>query len=437
MTPALIGLGSFVAILLLMALNLPIYATFMLVGFVGLSFLSGTGGALGLFASMPYSWATHYTLATIPFFLLMGHLVNQSGISTELFDSAQKWLGKLHGGLGIATTAACTVFAGCTGSSVAAAATMGAVTIPEMVKNGYKKSLAAGVVAAGGTLGILIPPSTHFIIYGTITETSIGRLFISGILPGLMLSAMFMLYIYVRVRISPELAPLVEVNYTWDEKFRSLTTVLAPIVLFIVVIGGLYAGFFVASEAGAIGAAGALIIALVRRRLKRTGLVYSLLETGRSTAMIFAIIIGAMIFNNLMALSGLPDIISKWVAGLPLSRYGILIAIIIIYIPLGMFMDTLAMTVLTLPIFFPVVTKVLGFDPVWFGTIHVLIASMALITPPVGLNVYVLSGVVKDITMREIFSGVWPFVWLILAASLILIIFPQIALVLPNMMMGK
>jgi C4-dicarboxylate transporter DctM subunit len=425
-----VGIIAVVGFLLLAMLGLPLGFSFAIVGFIGLVLKQGLMPALSLLGEAPYSWTSSYVLCAIPLFVLMGQFAFHSGISGDLYASANKWLNRLPGGLAIATMLACTGFAACTGSSVASAATMGTIAFPEMERFGYDRRLSTGTIAAGGTLGILVPPSTIFIIYGVMTETSIAALFIAGILPGLMLSAMFCVLIFVMCKRSPQLGPPGEA-FGWKERFASLTGVWGMLILFLLVMGGLYFGVFAPSEAGIIGAFGAFIMLLVRR-VPKAVILTALIDSARITCYMLFILIGAMIFNTFFAVSGVPAAISEWVIGLSLPPMGILILIIILYIPLGMFIDSLGMILLTIPILFPVI-KGLGFDPVWFGVVIVLMTELALLSPPVALNVYVVQGVTKA-PFGVVARGIVPFAVVLLFGIAILIAFPKISLFLPGMM---
>jgi tripartite ATP-independent transporter DctM subunit len=362
----------------------------------------------------------------------MGQFAFHSGISGDLYAAGHRWVGKQPGGLALATQLACTGFAACSGSSLASAATMGVVSLPEMKKYNYSPRLATACVAAGGTLGILIPPSIIFIVYGLITETSIGKLFMAGILPGLLLSILFLVLIYVMCRRNPKLGPCGP-SFSWKEKFSSLWGVWGMLVLFFLVIGGIYFGIFTPTEAGAIGAFGAFLITIIRRKLTWDVLITTLRSTVQTTAMIFMIIIGAQVFNSFLALSGVPAMIAEWLANLPLPRHAVLIAILLLYVPLGMVMDALPMILLTLPTFFPVVVG-LGFDPILFGVLVVLMCELANISPPMGMNLYIVKGVAKEVPIEQIILGIVPFAIVMIAFIAVLIIFPQISLFLPGVM---
>ncbi len=411
---------------------MPIAFAFGLVGFLGTLFLMGPEAGLSLLGTAPWQWASNGGFIVIPLFILMGTFSFHSGISQALYVAAYRWLGRLPGGLAIATTLACTGFAACTGTSLASGATMGTIAFPEMTRFKYDRRLATGCIAAGGTLGILIPPSLFFIIYGFITQQPIGSLFIAGILPGLLLSGMFLLLILVMCIRNPELGPRGEI-FTWKEKVKSLTGIWGVIALFALVIGGLYLGIFAPSEAGAIGALGSFIIALFRRT-KTSKLFQALKDSIRMTCMVLTITIGAMMFNIFVTISGAPALFAEWITGLPVSPHMILIFILAMYLPLGMVMDVMAMILLTVPIIFPIITG-LGFDPIWFGVLIVVMCELANITPPVGMTVYVVHGVTR-VPLEQVFWGNLPFVIVMIIGLAILVAFPDISLVLVRAMTG-
>jgi tripartite ATP-independent transporter DctM subunit len=427
----IIGVIGFVAFLTLAMLGMPLAFAFATVGFFGIIMVQGLNSGLTLLGQAPHSWTASYVLATIPLFVLMGQFAFHSGISRDLFIAAYKWIGRLPGGLALATQLACTGFAACTGSSVASAATMGTIAFPEMERFNYHPRLSTGVIAAGGTLGILIPPSTIFIIYGVITETSIGDLFIAGIFPGLMLSLLFLGLIYFISRRNPKMGPAGE-SFPWKERLVALTGVWGMIVLFVLVIGGLYVGIFAPSEAGAIGAFGAFLIVLVRGRLTRASAFSALIDTARITCFALFVLVGAMIFSTFITVTELPRVLVEAVTGLPVSPFMILVAVCAFYVPLGMFMDALPMILLTMPIVFPIILN-LGFDPVWFGVLVCVLSELSLITPPVGINIYVVQGVTK-VPLHEVARGILPFAIVFLIGIAILVAFPQISLFLPGTM---
>jgi C4-dicarboxylate transporter DctM subunit len=431
MSPILTGTIGIACFFVVSMLGLPIGFSFIAVGFVGTVIFKGLGASLYLFGNAPYSLAASYSFSVFPLFVLMGQFAFHSGTGRDLYLAAYRWLGKLPGGLALATMLACTGFAGCTGSTVASAATMGALAFPEMEKFRYSRRLSTAVIATGGTLGTLIPPSSGFIIYGIITQTSIGALFIAGILPGLFLSASYLVLIYVMCLRNPELGPRGE-DFTLKEKISSLKGVWGMLTLFALIIGGLYLGIFSPNEAGACGALGAFLIALLRGRINRETLYHALMDSARTTCFVMFIIVGAMIFNFFLSSCGFGIAFSEWVKALPLSRWTVLILLLIIYIPLGAFMDSLSIILLTLPFMFPIISA-LGFDPIWFGVLIVVELEMGVLTPPIGLNAFVIHGITK-VPLKEIFIGLTPFMITMLLGMAVLVAFPQISTFLPSLM---
>lgn len=432
MDPAIISLICFSIFLVLVFLNMPIGFSFAIAGFIGFVSTKGFAQAFSLIGYIPYSWASNYMLVVIPLFVLMGQFAYFSGISGELYTVAQRWVGRLPGGIALATQLACTGFAACTGSSLASAATMAIVAIPEMKKHGYDPRLSTASVAVGGTLGILIPPSIIFIIYGLMTETSIGKLFVAGILPGMLLALSFMLLIFVMCVINPKLGPRGP-SYTWKERVVALKGVWGMMSLFILIIGGIYKGICTPTEAAAIGSFGAFLIVCLRRKLTMKMMKETVTSTVQTTCMIMMIVIGAQIFNTFFSMTGTPTLVANWIGGLPLSRYVILGLILALYIPLGMVMDSLPMILLTLPTFFPVVVG-LGFDPILFGVLVTIMCELANISPPMGMNLFIVKGVATEVPIQTIIRGVFPFTMLILLYVVLLIIFPSISLYLPSLM---
>jgi C4-dicarboxylate transporter DctM subunit len=425
-----LGFLAIAAFILLAFMGLPLAFCFLSVGFVGLAFIRGIGPAMALLGETPYSAIASYILCAVPLFILMGQFVFHSGISRDLFRATHKWMSRLPGGIAQATMLACTAFAACTGSSVASAATMGAVAYPEMKRYNYSSQLATGTVAAGGALGILIPPSTIFIILGIITETSIGVLFIAGLLPGILLAGLFLLLIVGMCKINPTLGPIGQ-SYPMREKLAALTGVWGMLVLFIIVLGGLYFGVFAPSEAGTIGAFGALILA-VTKRTKMSVLVTAVKEAAGTTAYILFILIGAHVFNTFLALGGVSHALGNWILGLSMPPMLTFIVILLLYIPLGMFIDPLGAILLTVPVFFPVVSQ-LGFDQIQFLVLVCVMTELGLITPPVAINVYIVQGVTK-VPMQEVFRGIVPFAIMFLIGIALMVAFPQIILFLPTTM---
>ncbi|MEW6668740.1 MAG: TRAP transporter large permease [Thermodesulfobacteriota bacterium] len=432
MSPGIIAIIGIVLLVFLFLLRMPVAFAMGLLGFLGFAYMKSMGAALSILGKDFWVMFSNYNLTVVPMFVLMGTFAFYSGIGGRLYQAAHRFLGQLPGGLGIATCYACAAFGACCGSTTAGAAAMGKVILPEMKKYHYAPSLATACVASAGSLAILIPPSTIFIIYGIMTEQSIGKLFAAGILPGILLATLFALTVFIMCRLNPRLGPP-GVKASWKERVASLSGVIEMLVLFALVMGGLFAGLFTPTEAGAGGAAGALIIALVRRMITWRGFIDSLVETTRITTMVFVIVTGATLFGHFMAVTRVPFELSEWLAGMAVSRYVIMGFIIFGYLIAGCFMDSLAMITLTVPILYPVILK-LGFDPIWFGVIIVLVGEMGVITPPVGINVYIIKGVALDVPLETIFRGIFPFLVALLVCTVLLIAFPQIALFLPSFM---
>ena len=432
MTPVTAGITGLVSLIVLMFLRIPVGFVMAIVGFAGFGLLVTWDASLNLLARDFFSIFGSYNLTVIPLFVLMGQIAHHAGISGRLFNAAHKFFGHLPGGLAIATIGACAGFSAICGSTSATAATMASVALPEMKKYNYDPALATGVVAAGGSLGILIPPSTIFIVYGIMTEQSVGKLFMAGILPGILLSLLFVVTVLIWTRLQPGLCERAP-RSTLREKVASLSGVIETFLLFVLVMGGLFIGFFTPTEAASIGAFGTLIIALMGRNLSWRGFVQSLEETTRISCMILVIVAGATVFGHFLAVTSIPTEIGDWVSELQLHRYIVMGLILFIYLAMGCLMDSLAMIMLTIPIFFPVVTA-LGFDPIWFGVIIVVVTEMGVITPPVGINVYVVAGVARDIPLHIIFKGTMHLLVAQLVTALLLILFPQIALFLPGLM---
>jgi tripartite ATP-independent transporter DctM subunit len=432
MSPEIIGILGILLMFILLAFGMYIGMAMALVGFLGLCVIVGVDSGINILGITPLAEGSSYTLSVIPLFVLMGQFAFNSGISTDIYKTVYAWMGRFRGGLAMATVCACAGFAAVCGSSLATGATMGMVAIPEMDKYKYDQRLSTGCVAAGGTLGILIPPSIGFIIYGILTEESIGRLFMAGILPGILLAILFILAIYIQCKINPKMGPRGEAT-TWKVKIKSLSGTWGVLLLIFLVMGGLYFGVVTPTEAAGVGAFGSFLISLFKRKLNFQGLIQCLMDTGKTTAMIFLIIIGANIFSSFLGLAKIPMGLADFIAGLELPKTVILAAIILIYVVMGCVMDCYAIMILTVPIIFPVI-EALQFDPIWFGVLMVIVLEVGLITPPVGLNVFVLKGAAPDVPLTTIFRGIWPFLIAALLSIVILIIFPQIALYLPSRM---
>jgi len=424
------GIVGIALLLLLFLIRMPVAFAMGFVGFVGFAYLTDIGPAFGLLAQDIFEQFSSYPLTVIPMFILMGTFAFASGISRRLYETSYTWVGQLRGGLTMATVLACSGFAAICGSTAATAATMGKIALPEMKKYNYDNTLATGTVAAAGTLGILIPPSTILIVYGILVEESIGKLFIAGVLPGVLLSLAFVLTVAILCMRNPAIGPP-GAPTSWKAKFRAITGILPAIVLFLLAIGGLFLGWFSPTQAGAIGAGGALIIGLARREMSWERFIEAGKDGLRTACMVIFIITGAVIFGHFMAVSTIPFKLADWLAGLNIHRMAIMAVIVFIYFIGGFFMDSMALVVVTIPIFFPVVMK-LGFDPIWFGVIIVLTAEMGVITPPVGVNVFVIKGIAPDVPLETIFKGILPFLAALIIVTIMLIVFPQIATFLPS-----
>jgi C4-dicarboxylate transporter DctM subunit len=430
MSPVVTGLVGFIMLLVLMALGMRLGFAMLLMGFAGFAYLTKFGAAIAVLGRVPFEVISNYDYCVLPLFLLMANLCLKAGLGRSLFIMTHNWLGRLPGGLSVATIGACALFSAASASGIATAATIGMVAIPEMQRYKYDKRLAAGCVAAGGTLGIMIPPSGILIIYGILTEQSISDLFIAGIIPGIVLALMFILMIYMWVRKNPTLAPK-SGETSLKEKFMSITDSLEMIILILVVIVGLIIGWFTPTEAGAIGALGALVLPLIRRRLNWQGFKDAVIDSLHTTGVIFTILLGAIVFNSFLAVTTIPMEIAEWVSSLGLPPISVMAIILLVYLSLGTFLDEMSMILLTIPIFFPVVVE-LGFDPIWFGIVIVLVVEMGMISPPVGITMFVVKSIAPDITMATIFKGVLPFWVTTIIFAALLVVFPQIALFLPN-----
>lgn len=431
MSPTLIGLFGIAVLFILIFSRMPIGFIMMLVGFAGFGWIVTLDAALNLLAKDLFSVFSSYNLTVIPLFVLMGQVSFHAGISTRLFNTAYRFIGHMPGGLAVAAVGACAAFSAICGSTNATAATMASATLPEMKRFNYQPGLATGVVAAGGSLGILIPPSVIFIVYGILTEQSIGKLFIAGVLPGILLTIFFVITILIWAALRPDIGPRGG-RATFREKIVSLSGVIETLILFSIVMGGLFAGLFTPTEAGAIGAFGTIVLAIIRNTLTLRGFAGALFETTRITCMILVIVAGATVFSHFLAVSRIPFDIASWITGIQLPAAAIMFLIILIYVIGGCFIDALALIMLTVPVFYPVVLK-LGYDPIWFGVIIVLITQIGVVTPPVGANVYVVSGVARDVPLEVIFRGVLPFLVAMAAMTLLLVAFPSIALWLPSL----
>ena len=418
-------------IILLISLGLPIAFSMMTVGFIGLSFIIGIEPALSMVGQVFFDNGMSYTLSILPLFLLMGNFVVKAGLADELYYASNAWLRHKKGGLAMATVIACGGFSSVCGSSLATAATMAKIALPSMKKYGYSDSLSAGVIAAGGTLGILIPPSMILVIYGIITSQDIGKLFLAGIIPGLLGIIGYIISVKLTLwkenKISEQLTPL-----PTSEKLKSLKGVSGILALFILVMGGIYLGIFTATEAAGIGAFGAFIIVVLKGKLSLSSFKDTLIETVKITSMLFFLLFGAILFSNFINLAGMPNDLRNFLSNFNFNIYTLLLLIFLIYLILGMVLESLSMMLLTVPIFYPLVAE-MGGDLIWFGILVVVAVEISLITPPVGLNVHVLKTIVKNkMTLNTIFKGVIPFVFMDIIRLLILLIFPFLTLFLPN-----
>jgi C4-dicarboxylate transporter DctM subunit len=432
MDPTLLSILIFGLLFVLLAVGMPIGLAMGLAALAGTALLIDLNAALSLLGQTAYETGITYNLSVVPMFVLMGYIAGGAGLSEALYRAGNAWLGHRRGGLALATIGACGAFSAICGSSLATAATMCQIALPEMRRHGYDDRLATGSIAAGGTIGILIPPSVLMVVYGLLTETSISRLFLAGILPGILTVIVFMITVSITTRLDPKLGPRGP-RFPIHERFKAARDVWGTAALFLLVIGGLYLGVFSPTEAASVGAVGAAGLAALNRRLDFALLKSSLMDTVKTTAMIFTILIGAILLNNFLIIAAVPNLISEWIGTLPLGRTAILIVILLLYVLLGCLLDSLAMVLLTIPIFFPIVSD-LGYDPVWFGIIVVMVVELGLITPPIGMNVFVIKGMAGDVPLERIFAGVLPFVVAQCALIAILVIFPEIALWLPSTM---
>src|SRR5947209_7444001 len=423
---------GFVVLFVLMLARVPVGMAMGLVGVGGFSYLVNGDAALKIIGHTSMRTVTDYTFGVIPMFLLMGAFVSNSGMSRELFRAANAFLGHLKGGLGIATIAACAGFAAISGSSVATAATFSTVAYPEMRRFNYPQSFATGVIAAGGTLGAMLPPSTVLAVYGIITEQDIGKLFIAGILPGALAATMYITTVTIIGLARPQFLPSGP-RTPWPERLAALRDIWATLLLFCFVIGGLYGGLFTPTEAGGMGAGGAFVIGVLRGRLDRADIRRSLLQATRTAAAVFTVLIGALLFGYFLTVTQTPQKVTAFLTGLGIGSYGVLALIMLMYLVLGCLMDAMAMIILTIPIIFPVIVH-LGFDPIWFGVIIVMTVELGLIHPPVGMNIFVIKSVIDDAKISTIFYGVMPFIITDIIRLIILIAFPILATWLPSHM---
>ncbi len=438
--PGVAVILSLFLVIFLMGVGVPIYASLGLTGVLGCIAIKGPHIAFTQMKVFPYVNTANYLLAVVPLFIIMGHFAFKAGISSDLYTIGRKWFSRFPGGLGVATFVASAGFGACCGSSVASAATMGTIAIPEMRALGYDRKVACGLVAAAGTLAILIPPSVVLVFYASINDISAGAQLVAGFLPGVLSVLIYVFGLLVLAWFDPSLTPAPE-SYSWRERLACLKGMWGMATLFLLVIGGMYVGWFTPTEAASVGAFAAFVMMLFGKRVPKGKLWQqiriSFLDTLRTTCMVFMILIGAGLYAFFLTLAQVPQAISAWVGSLPLPAWVVVIMFLLVYIPLGMFMDTFSMLIITQPIMFPVVTKQLGFDPVWFGILCTKMAEIGLITPPVGLNVYVLSGVIRDVPMHEMFKGCAIFLLFEAISIAILFAFPSITTWLPGTMYGR
>jgi C4-dicarboxylate transporter, DctM subunit len=429
LTEALLG---FAAVFVLALLRIPLAFAMGLVGFVGLGLVRGWAPTMANAAQVVYDTGFAYTLSVVPLFILMGNFVARAGLAQELFRAAYAFIGHLRGGLAHATVLACAGFGAICGSSIATAATMSKVAYPPMKKLGYADYLSTGVIAAGGTLGIMIPPSTILVIYGIVTETNIGKLFAAGLLPGLLCAALLMMAVAWITWRDPAAGPAGSPT-PWPERWRAVRDIWGVALLVVLVLGGIYGGVFTATEGAGIGATGAFFFALARRTLTPKVLLEVLVESARTTAMLFTILIAAMLFSGFINFTTMPGDLKAWILGQGFSPLMVVAAMMVIYVILGTIMEELSMVLLTIPVFFPIVTG-LGFDPVWFGVLIVLVVQIGLISPPVGMNLFVINALLKGVALAQIFRGVWLFVAALCVALVIVLEVQPLALWLPGLM---
>jgi C4-dicarboxylate transporter, DctM subunit len=429
------GFIGLIVFFVIMFLGVPISFSFIAVGVFGVMWVKGLGPGLSLIATNPFQTMTMYAWTCVPLFVFMGYLAQHTGIAEEFYEGVRRWVGQFRGGLAHAIIVANTGFGACTGDSIGAAVTFCTVSLPEMRKYKYQDNLTLGCVAASASLSQLIPPSLSFIVYGVLTQNSIGRLFMAGVFPGLVLAFLFLFVVFIWVRVIPLAGPAGP-KTTWKEKIGAAPGMWSIILIFVVILGGLYLGIFTPTEAGGAGAAVVFLIAILRRKLTWKGLKTAGLGAGSTVAMVAFLLIGAMVFNTFLAITGVPQAIAKSVVSVTQSPLILMLIVIVIYFILGCFLDILAIVILTVPIFYPILMHA-GWDPILTGVIIVVMMMLGSLTPPFGINVYAIRGVVKDVPLFKIFSGTIPFIGAFVVLVVLLLVFPQIATFLPGVMMGK
>jgi len=429
-----IGLLGLAVLMILFAMGLELALAMFVVGFAGFAYVINLHAAYNLLAKDIFDSFESYTLTVVPLFVLMGQLAFNAGIAKRLYDAAHRFVGHISGGLGIATVTGCTIFGAICGSAAATAATFASVSIPEMDRFGYNRKFSAGLVAIAGTLGILIPPSVPMIIYGIITQQSIGRLFMAGILPGVVIALLFITLIVVRCKINPAIAPRGE-RFGWGNRMRSLWGVIWPLLIFVLIMGGLLKGFFTPTEAGSVGTFAILLLSLSKKDLDKKAFIRSIAESLLTATMVLFLLAGSTVLGHFLAVTKIPMFASEWVVSLPFQPWIIIGLICIVYLIGGSFIDDLAFMVLATPIFFPAVVK-LGYDPIWFGIMITITVMIGIVIPPVAINVFVVKNVTKT-SFKDIYNGVYPFLLGLVGCALLLFIFPQVAMFLPNLLYGK
>jgi C4-dicarboxylate transporter DctM subunit len=434
MTPVEIGILGFIVLFVLLTLGMPIGFCMGLVGFLGMCLLFPFSAAFIKMATVPFDIMSSYSLAVLPLFLLMANIILMSGFGADLFKVAAKWFGHFRGGLAMATIFAAAGFAACTGSAIATSATMTLVALPEMKNRGYEPKFAAGSVCAGGTIGGLLPPSAVFIMYGILTENSIGTLFVAALIPAILTAFSYLVTIYIQCLIKPELGPRME-KAPFLERVASLKDCWEILLLAIFIFGGMVVGWFTATEAGSVGATGSVVLAIARRRLTFAKFTEAFKNTMKTTGLIYGILIGAFIFNYFCAKSTIPQAVGEWAGGLPVPSWVIICVITIIYLVMGALMDEPSIQVLTIPIFYPLVVNVLGYDPIWFGVIQARLLEIGLIAPPVGMVCFVVTGMLKgEMSLQDVYRGVMPFIYMELVTMPLFLFIPAISLWLPSVM---
>jgi C4-dicarboxylate transporter, DctM subunit len=434
MTPVEIGILGFIVLFFLLTLGMPIGFCMGLVGFLGMCLLFPFSAAFIKMATVPFDIMSSYSLAVLPLFLFMANIILAAGFGSDLFKVAAKWFGHFRGGLAMATIIAAAGFAACTGSAMATSATMTLVALPEMKKRKYDQKFSIGSVCAGGTIGALLPPSAVFIMYGILTENSIGTLFVAALIPAILTTFSYLLTIYIQCVTKPELGPRTE-KVPFVERVISLKDCWEIILLACFIFGGMVVGWFTATEAGAVGALGSIILALLRRRLTFAGLKEALRNTLRTTGFIYGILIGAFIFNYFCAKSTIPEVVGNWAGGLPVPSWVIICVVTVIYLIMGALMDEPSIQVLTIPIFYPLVVNTLGYDPIWFGVIMARLLEIGVIAPPVGMVCFVVTGMLKgEVSLQDVYKGVMPYIYMELITMPLFLFIPAISLWLPKAM---